>query len=85
MSEPSEPHWIFVSHSSADLKQVRVVRNYLEDRNSAPLLFHLKSLSNPEEFWPLIEKEIWARNFFSLLRQQQCREIPLGATGTADC
>jgi hypothetical protein len=56
--------WIFVSHASADLKQVREVRNYLESRGGAPLLFHLKALTQPEEFWPIIEREIAARNFF---------------------
>jgi len=56
--------WIFVSHASNDLRQVRNVRNYLEERDGAPLLFHLKALVDPEEFWPIIEREIAARNFF---------------------
>jgi hypothetical protein len=56
--------WIFVSHASADLCNVRKVRNYLEEKGAAPLLFHLRALSNPKEFWPLIEREIQSRNFF---------------------
>jgi hypothetical protein len=56
--------WVFVSHSSADLANVRKVRNYLEEQGAAPLLFHLISLRNPEEFWPVIEREIQERNFF---------------------
>jgi hypothetical protein len=56
--------WVFVSHSSADLAVVRKVRNYLEDIGAAPLLFHLLSLKNPEDFWPVIEREIQERNFF---------------------
>lgn len=56
--------WIFVSHSSADIVKVREVRNYLEAKGASPLLFHLKALQDPEEFWPLIEREIAARNFF---------------------
>ncbi len=56
--------WIFVSHSSDDLVQVRQVRNYLEKKGASPLLFHLLSLENPEQFWPIIEKEIASRNFF---------------------
>lgn len=60
----SDPPWIFVSHASADLGMVRQVRNYLEDLGAAPLLFHLRALSQPDEFWPLIEREIRARNFF---------------------
>ena len=55
---------IFVSHASADIKMVRQVRNYLEERDTIPLLFHLVALTNAEEFWPLIEREILARNFF---------------------
>ncbi len=63
---PSSPAgaWVFVSHSSADLINVRKVRNYLEDHGAAPLLFHLLSLKNQEEFWPVIEREIQERNFF---------------------
>lgn len=56
--------WIFVSHASDDLVQVRQVRNYLEGKGASPLLFHLLALKEPEEFWPIIEKEIEARNFF---------------------
>ncbi len=35
---------IFVSHASADIKMVRQVRNYLEERDTIPLLFHLVAL-----------------------------------------
>jgi hypothetical protein len=56
--------WIFVSHASADLEKVRHVRNLLEERGASPLLFYLMALENPEEFWPIIEREITARNFF---------------------
>jgi hypothetical protein len=56
--------WIFVSHASDDILRAREVRNYLESKGAAPLLFHLKALTNPEEFWPIIEREIAARNFF---------------------
>jgi hypothetical protein len=56
--------WVFVSHSSKDLAQVRRVRNYLEERDASPLLFHLLALQAPEEFWPIIDREIEARNFF---------------------
>jgi hypothetical protein len=35
-----------------------------ESKGAAPLLFHLKALAKPEEFWPIIEREIAARNFF---------------------
>lgn len=58
--------WVFVSHSSADLIKVRQVRNFMEERGAAPILFHLRALTDPEKFWPLIELEISARNFFLL-------------------
>jgi hypothetical protein len=56
--------WIFVSHASDDLVQARRVRNYLEEKGASPLMFHLLALKEPEQFWPVIEKEIEARNFF---------------------
>ncbi len=62
--EPDNHAWIFVSHASADLLQVRKVRNYLEEKGASPLLFHLRSLKDPDEFWPLIEREIEERSFF---------------------
>lgn len=64
MSSDDYHAWIFVSHASDDLQRVREIRNYLEGKGASPLLFHLKSLADPEEFWPLIEREIAARNFF---------------------
>jgi hypothetical protein len=48
----------------ADLDRVRLVRNHLESEGAAPLLFHLVSLKEPREFWPLICREIAERNFF---------------------
>ena len=56
--------WIFVSHASDDLLRVREVRNYLESKGASPLLFHLKALADPEDFWPVIKREIAERNFF---------------------
>jgi len=66
--------WIFVSHSSADIVKVRKVRNYLEEHNTAPLLFHLISLKEPEEFWPFIEREIAERNFFLLCDSENAQK-----------
>jgi hypothetical protein len=62
--EADHQAWIFVSHSSHDIERVREVRNYLEEKGASPLLFHLRALENPDEFWPLIEREIASRNFF---------------------
>ena len=64
MARVSDRTWIFVSHASADLRAVREVRNYLEAKDASPLLFHLLALEHEREFWPIIEREIVARDFF---------------------
>ena len=64
MASSQSNSWIFISHASADLPVVRGIRNYLEDKGAAPLLFHLLALKDPEEFWPIVQREIEARNFF---------------------
>jgi hypothetical protein len=66
----------FVSHASADLAKVRRVRNFMEENGAAPILFHLKALTEPERFWPLIEEEIAARNFFLLCDSDSARRSP---------
>ena len=66
MARISSRAWIFVSHATEDLRRVREVRNYLERKDASPLLFHLKALKKPDEFWPLIEREITERPFFLL-------------------
>lgn len=68
--------WIFVSHASADLDQVRRVRNYLEARCGSPLLFNLRALTEPEEFWPLIKREIEARHFFLYCDSKAAEDSP---------
>jgi hypothetical protein len=65
MTEDREDRaWVFVSHSSKDLDAVRKVRNYLEKKGAAPLLFHLRSLREPDQLRAVIEREIEERNFF---------------------
>jgi TIR domain len=68
--------WVFVSHSSNDLLNVRKVRNYLEERGASPLLFHLLALKEPEEFWPIIEREISERNFFLYCESEAAEKSP---------
>lgn len=61
--------WVFLSHSSKDYDEVKVVRNYLEENNFNALMFYLKCLeANPEddEAQNLIFREIKARNIFVL-------------------
>src|SRR5262249_6395388 len=76
-STPQAPHaWIFVSHSSEDLAHVRRVRNYMEEQGASPLLFHLRALQHPGEFWPLIKREIAARNFFLYCQSHAAAKSP---------
>lgn len=65
--------WVFVSHAGADLAKVRLVRNFLEQQNASPILFHLKSMSHPRKFWPVIRDEIMARNFFLFCDSEAAR------------
>jgi hypothetical protein len=73
MTKQDDVPWVFVSHASADLPKVREVRNFMEERGAGPLLFHLRSLTSPEKFWPLIKQEIEARNFFLLCDSEAAR------------
>lgn len=63
--------YIFVSHSSKDWKKVRLIRNYLEERDFYPLLFHMKCMEQEpmgreakEELYSLLRREIKARGRF---------------------
>lgn len=59
--------WVFLSHSSRDYEDVKVVRNYLEENGFSALMFYLKCLENPAKkklIKPLIKDEIDSRNIF---------------------
>lgn len=61
--------WIFLSHSSKDIKKVRHIRNEFERHGQNPLAFHLKCLSTDteegrRELDTLIKREIDAREWF---------------------
>ena len=59
--------WVFLSHSSHDYEEVKIVRNYLEDNGFSALMFYLKSLEKDNKkklIKPLLEWEISARNIF---------------------
>ena len=58
--------YIFISHSHQDLREVRVVRNFLESLNTEPILFFLKSLSDKDKIHSLIKNEIDSRLWFIL-------------------
>lgn len=61
--------WIFLSHSSADIELIRMIRNEFEKYGQNPLAFHLKCLSTDteerkHELFDLIQREIEARDWF---------------------
>ena len=59
--------WVFLSHSSGDYEEVKIVRNYLEDNGFSALMFYLKSFEDEDKkklIKPLLEWEISARNIF---------------------
>lgn len=61
--------WIFISHSSADIEKIRIIRNEFEKYGQNPLAFHLKCLNDntkegKEELFDLIKREIAARDWF---------------------
>ena len=61
--------WIFLSHSSKDIRKVRVIRNAFEKNGQNPLAFHLRCLSTETdegraELDNLIKREIDAREWF---------------------
>ena len=63
-----EKVYIFISHSHKDIEKVRLVRNYLENRGSEPILFFLKSVTDDNEVADLIKREIDARLWFLYCR-----------------
>jgi hypothetical protein len=66
--------WVFLSHSSTDYENVKIVRDYLEENNFNALMFYLKCLEdNPEdeETQNLIFREIEARNIFVLCKSNE--------------
>ena len=69
--------WIFISHSSQDYEDVKIVRNYLEDSGFSALMFYLKSLENPKKSkltQKLINWEIEARNIFVLCNSKNAKK-----------
>lgn len=75
----SEGSWIFLSHSSADIEKVRVIRNEFEKMRQNPLAFHLKCLKTDtveerEELESLIKREIDSRDWFVFCESDAARK-----------
>lgn len=66
---------IFVSHSSRDLKTVRMIRNYLEDNNYDPILLHLGCMDS-DAYTDMTDEELLQTPLFQLIRQEiSAREL----------
>lgn len=71
--------WIFISHSSADIEKIRIIRNEFEKYGQNPLAFHLKCLNdntkeNKEELFDLIKREIAARDWFVYCESESAKK-----------
>jgi len=69
--------WVFLSHSSNDYEDVKIIRNYLEENGFSALMFYLKCLeekSKKSMIEELIEWEIQARNIFVLCTSKTARK-----------
>ena len=69
--------WVFLSHSSKDYQDVKIVRNYLEENGFSAIMFYLKSLDDPsrtKHIKPLLEWEIEDRNIFVSCNSQYAKK-----------
>ncbi|MBR5137297.1 MAG: toll/interleukin-1 receptor domain-containing protein [Clostridia bacterium] len=66
--------YIFLSHSHADIEEVRKIRNKLEEDGFEPLCFYLKCLSEDGEIEELIKREIDAREWFVFVNSENSRK-----------
>ena len=68
--------WVFLSHSSNDYENVKIVRDYLEENGFSALMFYLKCLEKDKKHLrkELIESEISERNIFVLCDSYNARK-----------
>lgn len=68
--------WVFLSHSSNDYENIKIVRDYLEENGFSALMFYLKCLEKDKKHLrkELIESEISERNIFVLCDSYNARK-----------
>ncbi|QKF66557.1 TIR domain-containing protein [Arcobacter venerupis] len=68
--------WVFLSHSSNDYENVKIVRDYLEENGFSALMFYLRCLEKDKKHLrkELIESEISERNIFVLCDSYDARK-----------
>ena len=72
--DKSKGGYIFLSHSHDDIKEVREIRNSLEQNGFEPLCFYLKCLTDEDEIEDLIKREIDAREWFIFVDSDNSRK-----------
>ena len=70
----SEGGFVFVSHAHKDIREIRKIRNVLEENGLEPICFYLRCLSDDDEILDLIKREIDAREWFLLVDSKNARE-----------
>ncbi len=68
--------WVFLSHSSKDYEDVKIVRNYLEENGFSALMFYLKCLEDKDKrdkAQQLIKWEIESRNIFVFCNSESAK------------
>lgn len=69
-----EGGYVFISHSHYDIKQVRLIRNTLEENGFEPLCFYLKCLNDDDEVDGLIKREIDSRDIFLYVESENSKK-----------
>ena len=73
-NENNEGGYVFISHSHKDIRNIRMIRNTLEENGLEPICFYLRCLSDDDEVLDLIKREIDAREWFLLVDSENARK-----------
>ena len=70
----AEGGYVFISHAHKDIRRIRGIRNILEKNGLEPICFYLRCLSDHDEIFDLIKREIDAREWFLLVDSENARK-----------
>ena len=73
-NEKNEGGYVFISHAHKDIREIREIRNTLEEKGLEPICFYLRCLSDDDEILDLVKREIDAREWFLLVDSKNARE-----------
>ncbi len=74
MLKNGEGGYVFISHSHQDIKEVRKIRNVMEEHGFEPLCFYLRCLSDDDEIEGIIKREIDSREWFVYIDSANARK-----------